>query len=60
MPTVSLRSRSGCDGLSGYGIRIGLHYNCLDDLLLFRIEDLCQIIIELGLLLSQFLRQACQ
>lgn len=60
MPTVSLRSCSGCDGLSGYGVRVGLYDDCLDNLLLFRIEDLREIIIELGLLLLQFLRQTCQ
>ena len=60
MPTISLRSCSSCYGLSGYGVCIGLHNDCLDDLLLFRIEDLGEIIIELGLLLLQFLRQACQ
>lgn len=52
MPTVSLRS---CDGLSGYGVRVGLHDYCLNDLLLFRIKDLCEIVVELGLLLLQFL-----
>ena len=54
MPTISLRSCSSRNGLSGYGVRIGLHDDCLDDLLLFWIEDFCEIIIELGLLLLQF------
>lgn len=60
MPPVSLRSCSSCDGLSGDSIRIGLHNDCLDNLLLFWIEDFCEILIELRLLLLQLLRQACQ
>ena len=51
MPTVSLRSCSSCNGLSGYRVRIGLHNDSLDDLLLFRIKDFGKILIELGLLL---------
>ena len=51
MPTIGLRSCSSCDGLSGYGVGIGLHEDCLNDLLLFRIEDLCEVVIQLGLLL---------
>lgn len=51
MATVGLRSCSSCDGLSGYSVRIRLHDDCLDDLLLFRIQDFCEIVIELWLLL---------
>lgn len=51
MPTVRLRSCRSCNGLSGYGVRIGLHDDSLDDLLLFRIKDFGEILVELGLLL---------
>ena len=51
MPTVSLRSCSSCNGLSGYRVRISLHDDSLDDLLLFRIKNFGEIFIELGLLL---------
>ena len=59
MPAVG-RSCSSCNGLSGHGVRIGLHDDCLDNLLLFWIENFCETFIELWLLLLQFLKQACQ
>ena len=51
MPTVSLRGCSSCNGLSGYGVRISLYDDGLDNLLLFRIKNFGEIFIELGLLL---------
>ena len=60
MPTISLPSCSSRDGLSGYGIRISLHDDCLYNLLLFRVQDFCEIVVELRLLLLQFFGQACQ
>ena len=54
--SAAIRLLRGCRGLERLGrnsICFGLYDDCLDDLLLFRVEDLSEVLVELWLFMLE-------